>query len=80
MGGSYHVFVSPSSKTHSQWRDIQVSVPDVLSALDVQESLDGQVSRSKARNVPPASNTIPGSRTPNRAAVAPITAPAMAHA
>ena len=35
VGGSYHVFVSPSSKTHSQWRDIQVSVPDVLSALDV---------------------------------------------
>ena len=35
VGGSYHIFVSPSSKTHSQWRDIQVSVPDVLSALDV---------------------------------------------
>lgn len=34
-GGSYHVLVSPSTQTRSQWRDIQASVPDVLRALDV---------------------------------------------
>lgn len=35
IGGSYHVFISPSAKSRSQWRDITIPLDVVMQALDV---------------------------------------------